>query len=60
MGAPGIGLIQVAPDLFEYSGVEAIAGRTALKDGTTIFAHDGDVKIKDLLIKKRSQITRGS
>ena len=50
---PNFSYIPVAPNLFEYFGVEAIAGRTALKEGTTIFAHDGDVKIKDLLINKK-------
>lgn len=38
------------PNLFEYLGVSAMADRHALRENTKIFAHDGDVKIKDLLI----------
>ena len=39
--------------MFEYEGASKIADRIALRKDTAIFAHDGDVKIKKLLINEK-------
>ena len=38
------------PNLYEYKGVDAITDRVAFREGTSKFSHDGDVKIKNLII----------
>ena len=50
---PNFTFTQLPPNLFEFVGVDIIADRQPFRIGTKRFVHDGDVKIKNLIIIKK-------